>query len=217
MSRWLLLAALLVPLSSHAGEPVSSMTPYNVLYDVLAPARAIRSYDRLLAIERVESKLPGVGATDIRITIRAKNGAIPVPVGTDGSVDFPTADALLAENPLVETNQPKGSLALTVNVALRVPEALQVPWADLVAALKQADDLFAKAPAGRPAQQIRGVEIHFAPGAPASVTVAGKSERLLKADALGRIVLIRDTVADGERPTLVFSQRPILLLPYVDK
>lgn len=216
MRKTSVLLALLMPLSVAAGEPTSGATPYLALYQVLAPARSIRAYDHLLAIERVESKLPGVRAQDIRITIRARGGAIAVPVAADGSVDFPASDELQAENPVVETNQPKGSLMLTVHAALRVPDSLRVPWSEVDAGLRQAEELFAKTSEGSAANaKPRGVEILFDGSGPASVTLAGKSELLLQAGADGRTLVTRDMVVESERPVLVFSRRPYRLSPWV--
>lgn len=217
MPKSLALLALLIPsLAVAADDAAAGATPYLALYQVLAPARSIRAYDRLVAVERVQSKSPDVRAQDIRITIRAKRGAIAVPVAADGSVDFPADESLQAENPPVETNQPKGSLMLSVHAALRLPDAPEMPWSDVEAGLRQAEDLFAKTPGGSAeGAKPRGVEILFAPGDPASVTLAGRSERLLQADADGRILVTRDMVVESERPRLKFSRRALRMLPYV--
>jgi hypothetical protein len=214
-SRWIAIGLIVAPLCAPAAEAVVSTTPYAALYNVLRPAAAIGEYSRLIAIERIESKLPDVRAPDIRITIRAGSGAIAVPVGSDGNVDFPRGDALYAENPMVETNQPKGSLALTVSVGLRIPSTLQVAWSELAEGLAQADALHAKASGGAPAATTRGIEVYFDAGAPASIILAGKSEYLLQADAAGRIVLLRDRIVESEQPQVRFSRTPSRMLPYM--
>jgi hypothetical protein len=191
----------------------SSTTRYLALYQVLSPVAGIEGYDRLVAVERIESKLPGVRPQDIRVAIHAKSGVIPVAVGADGAVKFPVSDALRAENPPVETNQPKGSLALIVNVGLRGAGALSVPWSDIEAGLGQARAFYANH-RGDAAPAISGVEVHFPPGGSAMLTIEGKDERLLMADSAGRIVVTRDMIA-GETPSqLVFSRAPDLVLPY---
>ena len=216
MSKSLALLALLIPLVAAADDSAAGATPYLALYQVLAPARSIRAYDRLVAVERVQSKSPDVRAQDIRITIRARRGAIAVPVAADGSVDFPADENLQTENPPVETNQPKGSLMLSVHAALRLPDALEMPWSEVEAGLRQAEELFAKTPGGSAeGAKPRGVEILFAPGESASVTLTGKSERLLQADADGRILVTRDMVVESEQPRLKFSRRARRMLPYV--
>lgn len=213
MARWPFLLLLVLPAAGRAADV--STTPYIALYSVLEPARTIRAFDHLVVNERIESKSPGVRPQDIHITIRAKRGAIVVPIGADGTVDFPIEDALRDENPPVETNQPKGSLALSVLPGLRLPAGLTMSGADLAAAMKQTDELFAKAPPGSPPPVLRGIIVEFDAGAPASVTLAGKGESLLKADAGGRVIVMRDLLRESEKPSLVFSRRPAGLQPYL--
>jgi hypothetical protein len=212
----LVLIALVPP--AAAAEATASTTPYMALYQVLTPARVIKSYDRLVAIERIQSKLSGVNPSDIRVVIHAKAGAIPVPIAPDGRVDFPTNDALRDENPPVETNQPKGSLALTVIVALGGIDRLRVPWADVEAGLVQVKKFYAdNVPNGTTAPSVHGIEVHFPPGSGATLTIEGRGERLLMADAAGRIVVTNDMAIEKEQPTLVFSRAPDFIMPYTDE
>lgn len=212
------LAALLASIAFaggvHAEE--TSTTSYATLYQVLSPVQTIGKYDRLVAIERIESKLPDVRPSDIRVTIHAKSGAIGVPIEADGVVRFPATDALRSENPPVETNQPKGSLAFIVNVALKLADPTRVPWADVEAALEQVKSFYAES-RGAAAPAISGVEIHFAPGSPAMLTIEGKSERLLMADPNGRVIVTRDMAPAAEKPVLAFSRAPDFVLPYADE
>ena len=207
-----LLASL--ALAAGAGE-TESTTPYATLYPVLAPVRAIDGYERLVAIQRVESKI-GAQAKDIRIVIHARSGPMPVPVAADGEVKFPVTDALREENPPVETNQPKGSLALIVNVALRGADKLRVPWSDIEAGLGDVRTFYEKTQSAATAPAISGVEVHFSAGSAAMLTIEGKGERLLMADPNGRIIVTRDMAPPSESPTLVFSRAPAFVLPYSD-
>ncbi|HKE46652.1 MAG TPA: hypothetical protein VKB52_01190 [Rhodanobacteraceae bacterium] len=202
-------------LAAGAGETVST-TPYATLYQVLAPVRAIEGYDRLVAIQRVESKID-TPAKDIRIVIHAKNGPIPVAVAADGEVTFPVTDALREENPPVETNQPKGSLALIVNVALRGADKLRVPWSDIEAGLGEVRTFYEKSKSAATAPAVSGIEVYFAGGGAAMLTIEGKGERLLMADPNGRIIVTRDMAPPSESPTLVFSRAPAFVLPYSDE
>jgi len=216
MKALVLLALIALPQLAAAADVVST-TPYVALYQVLTPARVIGAYDRLVAIERIESKTSGVRPADIRVVIRSKSGAIPVPIAADGRVNFPTTDALRDENPPVETNQPKGSLALTVIVALGGVDRTRVPWSDIEAGLEQARRFYAdNVPHGTAAPKVRGIEVHFAPGSAATLTIEGRSERLLMADGAGRIIVTGDIAAEKENPTLAFSRTPEFIMPYTD-
>jgi hypothetical protein len=212
----LALLALIALSPAAAADEVVSTTPYAALYQVLTPARVIGSYDRLVAIQRIESK-SGVRPTDIRVVIRARSGAIPVPIAADGRVNFPTTDALRDEDPPVETNQPKGSLALTVIVALGGVNRASVPWSDIEAGLAQVKRFYAdNVPKGAAAPSVRGIEVHFMPGSAATITIEGRSERLLMADAAGRIIVTSEMVSEKENPTLAFSRAPEFIMPYTD-
>lgn len=215
MKLFVMLASLALAQAVAADEAVST-TPYATLYQVLSPVSKINAYDHLVAIERIESKLPDVPTKDIRVVIHAKKGPIPVPVAAGGGVNFPVTDALREENPPVETNQPKGSLALIVNVALRIADRLRVPWSDIEAALAQVKAFYA-ASQGASAPAISGVEVHFSPGSAAMLTIEGKSERLLMADASGRIIVTREMALENADPVLVFSRAPDFVMPYSDE
>ncbi len=206
---WLAIALASSPIV-HAAD--GSSTPYQVLYDVLEPARTVTRFDRLRAIERVTSRLPGVAPHDIRLSIQSRRGAIAVPVADDGRIDFPMQVALREENPDVVTNQPKGSLQLTVAYELVLGNGLRIAWDDLAAAVTQAE----RAMAGQIGDaHVTGAEFRFGPGSEASITLAGKGERLLMADEAGRAIVMFDEAATREKPALVLSGRPLIVLPYV--
>jgi len=214
MKTLVLLASIALAPAALADEATST-TPYTTLYQVLSPVVKIATYDHLVAIERIESKDASVRPETIRVVIHAKSGAINVPVSPTGEVKFPVTDALRAENPPVETNQPKGSLALIVNVALKLGGGLRVPWTDIEAGLGQVKQFYADTQ-GATAPTISGVEAHFAGGKEAMLTIEGKSERLLMADPAGRIIVTREMALESSAPVLVFSRAPEFVVPYSD-
>ena len=215
MKTLVLLASIALAPAAFADE-VTSTTPYTTLYQVLSPVAKIATYDHLVAIERIESKDRSVRPETIKVVIHAKSGAINVPVSTSGEVKFPVTDALRAENPPVETNQPKGSLALIVNVALKIGDRLRVPWTDIDAGLNQVKQFYAETQ-GSAAPTISGVEAHFAAGKDAMLTIEGKSERLLMADPGGRIIVTREMASENPGAVLAFSRAPEFVVPYSDE
>lgn len=215
MKTLVLLASIALVPTAFADEPISS-TPYATLYQVLSPVNKIATYDHLVAIERIESKNPSIKPETIKVVIYAKSGAIFVPVAPSGEVKFPVTDALRAENPAVETNQPRGSLALIVNVALKIGDRLRVPWADIEAGLGQVKQFYAETQ-GAAAPAISGIEAQFSGGTPAMLTIEGKSERLLMADPLGHIIVTRDMANEHPGAVLAFSRAPEFVMPYSDE
>jgi hypothetical protein len=215
MKTLALLASIALAPAALADEAVST-TPYATLYQVLSPVAKIATYDHLVAVERIESKDASVRPDSIKVVIRAKSGPISVPVSTSGEVRFPVTDALREENPPVETNQPKGSLALIVNVALKTGDRLRVPWADIEAGLEQVKRFYADTQ-GAAAPTISGIEAHFEAGKNAMLTIEGKSERLLMADPLGRIIVTREMANEEPGAVLAFSRAPEFVVPYSDE
>lgn len=214
MKTLVLLASIALAPAALADEATST-TPYATLYQVLSPVAKIATYDHLVAIERIESKDRSVRPETIKVVIHAKSGAINVPVSTSGEVKFPVTDALRAENPPVETNQPKGSLALIVNVALKIG-GLRVPWSDIEAGLGQVKQFYAETQ-GSAAPTINGVEAHFTGGKEAMLTIEGKSERLLMADPGGQIIVTREMANEHPGAVLAFSRAPEFVVPYSDE
>jgi hypothetical protein len=215
MKTLALVASIALAPSAFADEAISS-TPYATLYQVLSPVNKIATYDHLVAIERIESKNPSVKPETIKVVIYAKSGAIFVPVAPSGEVKFPVTDALRAENPAVETNQPRGSLALIVNVALKTGDRLRVPWTDIEAGLNQVKQFYAETQ-GSAAPAINGIEAQFAGGNEAMLTIEGKSERLLMADAGGHIIVTREMANEHPGAVLAFSRAPEFVVPYSDE
>ena len=61
------------------------------------------------------------------------------------TVTQPISTELLAENPLVVVNKPKGSLDLALQIRIPVPNQKRFRYSELVAGLKEANHLFRKA------------------------------------------------------------------------
>jgi hypothetical protein len=203
------LAPALVPTLVRAeGEAALATVPYKVLYDTLKPVLAAQGLSRLRVRPHITSHGVGVRPESIRMVVQAKSGARTINVGADGNLEFPLEDGLLAENPLVSTNQPKGSLTMGVTLELVVPAGGHWACADVLAGLGDADKVIA-ASAQQPAPgKVGGLELFFAPAAHATVTVKGKTERLLVADEDGRVELRRDAEIAEPGAALEFSVRP---------
>jgi hypothetical protein len=87
-----------------------------------------------------------VAPADTTLTIQSQNGPINVPISKDGAVEnFPISNLLLAENPLIVSNQPKGSLDLALQIRIPVPNQKRFRYSELVGGLREANHLFRKA------------------------------------------------------------------------
>ncbi|MFN7550580.1 MAG: hypothetical protein ACK59M_14330 [Pseudomonadota bacterium] len=212
----ILLTVLAVAGIARAADDAAS-TPYAVLHAALSPALEVEGDPHLRAVQKIESKLANVAPRDIEVTIDARGGPIRVPVAADGRVAFPLRDDLLAENPPVRSNQPRGSLTVSVTLALASPRSTRVPVGEFSAALDAADAWLSRKAAaeGVAPPVVRGLELRFPPAAGASATLRGRSERLLLADGDGRIVLVRERdLVDGTRE-VELSQPPLEVVPWL--
>lgn len=217
--RLVAVALVLADLSGFAKIAAAADTgsmPYAALYEAVQSALVTQKFDHLLAKATVQSKLVGVSPATIRLRIHARSGIRDIEVAADGSFRFPIEDSLLAENPTISSNQPKGSLTLEVTLLLRPFLSLRVPYREIVNGLAQAGQVLAEDQNQR-ALVVRGIEVRFAAGRSATVTLRARSEQLLMADADGTVI-VRDAaewhVAGAE---LEFSEPPLLLLPYLGK
>lgn len=214
LGRLLGVTALVLIASGSAAQAPGS-TPYATLYKALEPALEVRRFDRLEARANVQSKQALVRPAQIRMEIRSGRGIRRLKVEANGDLDFPLDDSLLSENPLVVSNQPKGSLTLAVTIMLRPFPTLRVPYREIAMALSQVRQVLAQDPS-QVGVQVRGVEVNFPPGRNATLAVRGRSEQLLMADASGRVLL---TDADEwHRPDVEveFSEMPLRIIPYLD-
>lgn len=205
------LAALAAGLAASFAASAAEIE-YAVVYRALEAARGIDAYPRLRAVQRVESKRAGIAPRTIRIAIRARDGRIDVPVATDGTLALPVDDALLAENPVVVTNQPPGSLTLTLSIELAQPEGATLVAAEVEAALVEADALLARQ---QSRARVRGVEFRFE--GDARVVLHGDGDQVLVPDRHGRVVVMRDPDLRERCREIELSARPLRILPFLDQ
>lgn len=205
--RVALLAALGLAAASAIADEGHAINPYRMFRQALAVQKVVAGNPRLHAVAYVESRDPAVRPGQILLTIHSKSGDRAVRVGTDGRLDFPLDDALAAEDPPVEANQPKGSLVLTVRLEFVVP-GLRWPAADVRAALADLDQLVSP-----DAPPIRGIELTFRHVDGVSVTLRGASERLLLPDQGRHVVLMRGDL-DQTLTDIELSELPTVALPY---
>lgn len=211
----LLLSLLLIlGMGVHAQE--SGVTPYAALYQALQPALDTGQRDRLVAVANVQSKLRGVQPIDIRLEIRSALGARVLPVDASGDFDFPLDQALLANEATVVSNQPRGSLTLSVSVRLRPYPTLRVPWNEISRALLQADEAIRSDPAVGTAKVV-GLEIWFPAEHAASVQISGRLERQWLADTSGRVVLMEIPQWHEADVEVIFSEQPLRLVPHISR
>ena len=207
----LLLVAALSSSAASANEP--GQIPYAALHKVLSRAQQVQ-HPKLRALVTVKSKA-AQAAEKITMVIQAKSGRIEVPVSSDGEIrNFPISPELLKENPMVLTNQPKGSSELQVQLEALVPDTLTYSYRELASVLddanaelkKQAGVLSILMP------RARALTFKFRDGGKQTLTVQGTQPQVLTSNADGAIRLEIDKTLAAQDPQVVVSQKPARVL-----
>ena len=188
---------------------------YASLYRALEPSLTIAKFDRLLARQRIVSKQSDVSPSQIEVRILATPGVIVIKVGPDGSVNFPMTPALLAENPIVESNQAKGSLSLSATMEIKLGQSKVVAYSDIYESAMQAQQAIALGPA-MAGRKVRSIEFEFEHADARAELVDSKVEELLMADKQGRVILRIDAALAKRKAQVTFSSLPIAARPHID-
>ena len=176
--------------------------------------------DRFFAEPVIEAKGHKLVPADTTLTIQSHTGAINVPVSRDGAIEnFPISTELLAENPLVVANQPKGSLDLTLQIRIPVPNQKRFSYSELVAGLREANHLVRRATGilGFLAPQTKDLTFVFAPSEsdrPEVTVFWNRSPETKVADDYGMLT-VRVNESTKENPDVSMSEIPekILAVP----
>ena len=198
------------------GETVSPVR-YANLYRALEPGLIIAGFDRLLAHQRIVSRQSEISPSQIEVRILAATGVILVKVGPDGSVNFPMTKDLLAENPIVESNQAKGSLSLSATMEIKLGKNKIMAYSDLYASAMQAQQAIAALGPGMAGRKVRSIEFEFdrAQGGRAELSDSS-AEELLVADNQGLLILRIDEALVKRKAQVTFSNMPIAARPHID-
>ena len=109
-------AALFVAASLQAEN---ARLPYRLLYEIQKiQADWNHAHTNLLVVTVLQSTQPAVKTSDLSAYLDAKAGQIAVPIGNAGEFTLPLRDDLLAEDPWLITNQPKGTMRLNWQVGI---------------------------------------------------------------------------------------------------
>ena len=176
-----------------------------------------RAYTNLALVLQMRSRLPNVKSSDIRASIDAKAGRIPVLIGPDGAFSVPVREDLLAEDPSIIVNQPRGTMELNWHAGLAPSLARQmtnaVHYAPLMRAVRQCEDVqeamrqfFPTAPR----LTAVGLRLTFRSSsiAPAALIHAKGGIRRLPADTLGQLIIPLAGDLVEENPVITLTESP---------
>jgi hypothetical protein len=171
------------------------------------------TYTNLIVVLRMEPASTNVSATNLDVYIDAKSGRIPVKVGEDGDFSVPMSTNLLAENPWIITNQPRGTMKLNwfMGVVMRHLGTV-IGYRQLMQVVRDCADVrerMRQVFAGAPKSKVSGLKLRFPPGTSATVVIhSAHGDRKLEADAKGELNLLIEPDLFEEDPTVTLSKEP---------
>jgi hypothetical protein len=214
-SAWLGLL-LLAPLPAAAED---ARLPYHEIYRMQkAQLDLSRVHTNLALVLQMHSTQPSVKYSDIKASINAKSGALPVVIGPDGVFSAPLRDDLLAEDPWIIVNQPKGTMQLKWRAGLAPALARQVTnsvhYGPLMRAVRECDDVQEAMrqffPAA-PRLTAVGLRLTFRSSAigAAAIIHAKTGDLRIAASPLGELIIPLDADLLEEDPVMTLTEAPI--------
>jgi hypothetical protein len=191
---WAGCAALLLSALSGPVWAENARLPYHLLYNAQKAGTDLnRAHTNLLLVLTMESTQPDVKTSDLTAYIGARAGKIPIEIGAAGNFTLPLRDDLLAEDPWVIINQPKGTMKLNVQVGvISGPIGHAVHYTRIMQPVRDSLRLTF------PAAQARPVVVLHARG----------GDRKLEADNHGEIILPLEDALLEEDPVVTMSDKP---------
>jgi hypothetical protein len=188
-----------------------------------AETARLRYHDLTSRMDSFES-LPAEARDRVRLTVRvvAEKAAQPVqmwmsvngqrydlPIDDFGFIDVPRTPDVLSADPLIETNQPKGSIETKLAMILLLPDPQRFPYNAIRTAARQTDALIDKAAglASFLVPSVKGVQFRCPKGDPSCVVVVHRrsGDETLRPDPEGRIRLDLTPTLDSEDPMIEAS------------
>ncbi|MGP8201889.1 MAG: DUF2987 domain-containing protein [Limisphaerales bacterium] len=208
-------AVLLLSVLAGPVRADNARLPYHLLYNAQKARMELnRAHTNLLVMLTMKSTLPDVKITDLAVSIDAKGGKIPVEIGVAGDFILPMRDDLLAEDPWVIINQPKGTMKLSMQVGI-VPGPLghSLHYKHVMLPVRESQEVQEQLRSffpGSPPQVMTGLRLTFSAGQEKPVVVihAKGGDRKLEADDHGEIILPLEDILLEEDPVVTLSDTP---------
>jgi hypothetical protein len=208
-------AALLLFALAGPALAENARLPYHQLYNAQrASADLNRAHTNLLVVLTLQSTLPNVKTSDLAVYIEARAGRIPIEIGAAGDFTLPMREDLLAEDPWIIINQPKGTMKLNGQIGV-IPGRIthSVHYARLLRPVRESEEVqeqMRRFFPGSPRLAMTGLKLTF-PAAQARAVViihARGGDRKLEADERGEVILPLAPDLLEEDPEMSLSDIP---------
>jgi hypothetical protein len=185
--------------------------PFREMCDQFEPLRKLSDLRYVKPRVVVEPTAPGAKPQDVVFTIEAKSGPIRISPGPDGALALPFSDALCAENPNFEANQPAGTMKISIAIDPRIPpvrtldyrllDSLRREWAEAISRQSLMWRLLAPSSTA--------YQLNFEPGRSAAAEIQlPAGVRKLHANDKGVLRIPFDEAWIVANPTIVLTELP---------
>jgi hypothetical protein len=192
--------------------------PYHYLHRIQQlQTNLCLAHPDLQIILQLQSASPDVKNSDVQAYLDSKTGKIPIPLGPYGDIALPERDDLLAEDPWLITNQPKGTMQLNWQAGLSRAFVRQmtnaIHYGPLMRAMRDCEEVQEKMREffpGSPKLAVAGLRMIFPPEIrTATVIIHAKTgDRKLQTDADGELIVPMDPDLRDEDPLMTLSSIP---------
>ncbi len=165
--------------------------------------------------QKVSLRNEDLSYADLRIWL-SNNGNIiqEIPIDSEGNINLPIIDEQLAKNTMLNNNQAKGSISVSLGIAVAVPEQKQVAYKDLFTLLGDTNN-FMKKMAGFGSLFMPDMDVlSFKFAQPSNIVIASKKKIYTYEtdEALNIDIKIKKRLMK-ENPQVVFSNLPTEITP----
>ena len=177
-----------------------------------------RLHTNLVLALQMSSTNTNVNYSNITAVIDAKSGRIPIPIGAEGAFSVPLREDLVAEDPWIIVNQPRGTMQLSWHAGLAPSLARQMTntlhYGPLMRVVRECDEVqesMRQFFPGAPRLTAVGLKLTFRSSAiaPAAIIHARDGNRRLPADTLGELIVPVDGDLMEEDPVMTFTEVPV--------
>lgn len=136
----LLILTALLSTSAWSADAELAQLPYSTLLDYQQRVDDLKDLKQLKVWKHVDSSRHGVEPSDIKLTIMrdaAHGGPLVMVVDEDGHFTLPVTQGLKDEDPVVVSNQPKGSMNLSVTWQILAPTTKELSYSQLMLGVQE--------------------------------------------------------------------------------
>lgn len=171
--------------------------------------------DKLRLLLKLTPENKTISPSNVVLTVVYSGGRERLPLTPDGLLDIVPNSTWLKEDAKIMTSLPKSEKSrISAMMAVRTPDASQLPYAELMGAVPQWNALI-KEQAGVlrfMLPKFNALDIHFSKGSRASVQVMAKDgTKTFTADASGELKIKLNEAWMQENPSVVLTEKPNLV------